>query len=34
MQLTLAHIGARTGAKDGYEALVQAYLERCSAFAR
>jgi 23S rRNA (pseudouridine1915-N3)-methyltransferase len=34
MQLTLAHIGARSGAKHGYEALIQAYLERCSALAR
>jgi 23S rRNA (pseudouridine1915-N3)-methyltransferase len=52
MQLTVAHIGARTAsgsktafrasaksagksaAKDSVEALVQTYLERCSAFAR
>ena len=34
MQLTLAHIGARSGPKDGFESLVQAYLGRCSAFAR
>lgn len=34
MQVTLAHIGARPGARDGIEALVQVYLERCSAFAR
>ena len=34
MQVTLAHIGARPGARDGFEALVQVYLERCSAFAR
>jgi 23S rRNA (pseudouridine1915-N3)-methyltransferase len=34
MQLTLAHIGARIGAKDGCDALVQNYLERCSGFAR
>jgi 23S rRNA (pseudouridine1915-N3)-methyltransferase len=33
MQLTLAHIGSVT-AKDGYEPLVQAYLERCSRFAQ
>lgn len=30
MQLTLAHIGNRTGAKDGYEALVSDYLKRCA----
>jgi 23S rRNA (pseudouridine1915-N3)-methyltransferase len=34
MQLTLAHIGARPGSKDGFDALVQVYLERCSGFAR
>jgi 23S rRNA (pseudouridine1915-N3)-methyltransferase len=34
MQLTLAHIGVRPGAKDGFDALVQVYLERCSRFAR
>jgi 23S rRNA (pseudouridine1915-N3)-methyltransferase len=54
MQLTIAHIGARTGsgsatkagarsgvrpggksaAKDSIDALIQFYLERCSAFAR
>jgi 23S rRNA (pseudouridine1915-N3)-methyltransferase len=34
MQITLAHIGARTGTRDGFEALVQVYLERCSGFAR
>lgn len=34
MQLTLAHIGTRSGSKDGFEALVQVYLERCSGFAR
>jgi 23S rRNA (pseudouridine1915-N3)-methyltransferase len=33
MHLTLAHIGARTSAKDGFEALSQAYIERCSPFA-
>lgn len=32
MQLTLAHIGARSGAKDGFEVLVGSYLERASAF--
>ena len=32
MQLTLAHIGS--AAKDGYEPLVQSYLERCSRFAQ
>ena len=34
MELTLAHIGARPGSKDGFDALAQIYLERCSAFAR
>jgi 23S rRNA (pseudouridine1915-N3)-methyltransferase len=34
MQITLAHIGSRTAAKDGFEAIVQLYLGRCSAFAR
>jgi 23S rRNA (pseudouridine1915-N3)-methyltransferase len=34
MQVTLAHIGARPGSRDEFEALVQIYLERCSAFAR
>lgn len=38
MQITLAHITARTGtragAKDSLDALAQVYLERCSAFAR
>lgn len=34
MQITLAHIGARAGAKDELEAMVQNYLERCSGFAK
>jgi 23S rRNA (pseudouridine1915-N3)-methyltransferase len=38
MQITLAHVaarsGARSGAKDSLDALAQVYLERCSAFAR
>jgi len=33
MNLTLAHIGARPGAKDEFDALATAYLGRCSAFA-
>jgi 23S rRNA (pseudouridine1915-N3)-methyltransferase len=33
MRLTLAHIGARPGAKDSFSALTEAYLERCSVFA-
>lgn len=32
MKITLAHIGGRA-ARDGYEALVNEYLERSSAFA-
>jgi len=34
MQLTLAHIAARSSAKDGFEPLTQLYVERCSAFIR
>jgi 23S rRNA (pseudouridine1915-N3)-methyltransferase len=34
MQLTLAHIGARPGSKDGFNTLTQVYLERCSGLAR
>jgi 23S rRNA (pseudouridine1915-N3)-methyltransferase len=34
MQLTLVYIGARPGSKDGFDALTQVYLERCSGFAR
>jgi 23S rRNA (pseudouridine1915-N3)-methyltransferase len=34
MQLTVAHIGARTGAGDPFDKLVQTYLERISAFHR
>ena len=34
VQITLAQIGARTGAKDGFDPLVRKYLERCGAFAR
>jgi len=32
MQLSLAHVGS--AAKDGYEPLIQRYLERCSGFAQ
>lgn len=34
MQVTLAHIGSRAGAKDGYEALVSDYLKRCAGVVR
>jgi 23S rRNA (pseudouridine1915-N3)-methyltransferase len=38
MHLTLAHIGPRPASsnksKDGFDALTQFYLDRCSAFAR
>lgn len=34
MQLTLAHIGARPGSKDGFDSQIDTYLERCSGFAR
>jgi 23S rRNA (pseudouridine1915-N3)-methyltransferase len=33
MQLTLAHVGSLAGRKDEFEALTQAYIERCSAYA-
>jgi 23S rRNA (pseudouridine1915-N3)-methyltransferase len=33
MDLTLAHIGARPGSKDGLDALTRVYLGRCSSFA-
>ena len=32
IKIVLAHISGRSGAKDGYEALVQEYLERCSGY--
>lgn len=32
MQLSVAHVGP--AAKDGYEPLIQRYLERCSGFAQ
>ncbi len=31
MQMTLAHVGSRSQAKDGYETLIQEYMRRCSA---
>jgi 23S rRNA (pseudouridine1915-N3)-methyltransferase len=34
MQVTLAHIGSRTGAKDGYEPLISGYLKRCAGVLR
>jgi 23S rRNA (pseudouridine1915-N3)-methyltransferase len=34
MQVTLAHVGARTSSKDGFDALTNIYLDRCSIFAR
>jgi 23S rRNA (pseudouridine1915-N3)-methyltransferase len=34
MQLSLVHIGGRLAAKDGLDAQVTVYLERCEAFAR
>ena len=33
MQIILAHVGAKGGAKDGYEALIREYVKRCSAYA-
>jgi 23S rRNA (pseudouridine1915-N3)-methyltransferase len=33
MHLTLAHIGSPVSAKDGFEALVRMYLERCAPYA-
>ncbi len=32
MRVTLAHVGS--AARDGYEALIQGYLERCAGFAQ
>ena len=34
MQVALAHVGARDASKDGYEALINSYLKRCSGFIR
>jgi len=34
MQITLAHIGTRSGSKDGLDSQIQTYLERCASFAR
>jgi 23S rRNA (pseudouridine1915-N3)-methyltransferase len=34
MQVTLAHVGSRGGAKDGYDALVNDYLKRCAGVMR
>jgi len=34
MRVTLIHIGPRSIAKDGFEALTAAYLQRCTAFAQ
>ena len=34
MQLSLAHIGVRSAAKDGFEPLTQLYIERCSSLVR
>ena len=34
MQLTLAHVGTRASSKDGFDALTNVYLDRCSIFAR
>jgi len=34
MQITLAHVGGRPNAKDGFDSLTQVYLDRCAPFAR
>lgn len=34
MKITLANVGGRSGAKDGFEPLTEAYLKRCSGFAK
>ncbi len=34
MLITLAHIGPRPSAKDGFDSLSAMYLERCATFAR
>jgi 23S rRNA (pseudouridine1915-N3)-methyltransferase len=33
MRITLAHVGAKGAARDGYEELVQGYVGRCAAYA-
>jgi len=33
MQITLVHIGARSGAKDAYHGVVCSYLKRCAVLA-
>lgn len=33
MHLILAHVGARPSSSDGFEPMIQVYLERCSPFA-
>jgi 23S rRNA (pseudouridine1915-N3)-methyltransferase len=34
MHVTLAHIGAKLSAKEGYEVLTALYLDRCASYAR
>ena len=34
MQVTLAHVGARGGAKDAFEEMVSRYLKRCAGVMR
>lgn len=34
MQITLAHVGARSGSKDAFDPLTRMYLDRCATFAR
>lgn len=34
MKIVLAHVNGRRGAKEGFDAAVEEYLNRCSGFAR
>jgi len=34
MHVTLAHIGSRPSARDGFDTLTASYLKRCESFAR
>src|SRR6266581_926529 len=34
MRMTIAHVGTKSGSKEGFDALTGLYLDRCSAFAR
>jgi 23S rRNA (pseudouridine1915-N3)-methyltransferase len=34
MKIVLAHVGGRTGAKEGFDTAVEDYLRRCSGYAQ